>query len=182
MYKCRGAWSRAGRRVAAALTFTLLSFAVWSAPPRSEYEVKAVYLFNFTKFVTWPVAQPDAALQLCLIGLDPFDGRLSTLAGKRVQGRELQFSVITTESQAAKCQLVFVSKSEARRFAPLLDGLRGYPVLTVSDIPEFENNGGMIGLHSEGNLIRFSVNLKQVRGEGLDVNSRLLELAAEVIQ
>lgn len=154
----------------------------WAAPPRSEYEVKAVYLYNFTKFVNWPADQANSALNICLIGRDPFEGRLDALNGKTVQGRQLKVLSFDVASPVLQCQMLFISQSESRRFNSLLERLQGMPVLTVSDIPGFLYEGGMIGLHSDGNLIRFSINLKRIRSEGLAVSSRLLELAVEVLQ
>src|SRR5215207_7089906 len=57
-----------------------------------DFQVKAVYLFNFAKFVEWPrtaFPRPETPLTLCLAG-DPFEGALDkTMEGETVSGRPL---------------------------------------------------------------------------------------------
>ena len=60
----------------------------------SEYQVKAVFLFNFAQFVDWPAsAFPDATAPLVIgvLGDDPFGPYLDeTVRGETVRGRPLE--------------------------------------------------------------------------------------------
>ncbi len=45
------------------------------APKPTEYQVKAAYLYNFGRFVSWPArggAWPGPSFTLCVLGQDPF--------------------------------------------------------------------------------------------------------------
>src|SRR5690348_2325090 len=44
----------------------------------SEYQVKAAYLYNFGKFVTWPDAGVASEFDVCVLGADPFGTLLDT--------------------------------------------------------------------------------------------------------
>ena len=44
-------------------------------PSSLEYEVKAAFLLNFTKFIDWPAPEtpgPDSPFTICILGDDPF--------------------------------------------------------------------------------------------------------------
>jgi len=52
-----------------------------------EYRVKALFLFNFAKFVEWPNALPGDGISIGILGDDPFGDMLAqTIAGKTVNG------------------------------------------------------------------------------------------------
>lgn len=59
-----------------------------SSDAHSEYQVKAAFLFNFAKFVTWPPAafsDPHAPIVIGILGDDPFKGDLAQIiAGQRI--------------------------------------------------------------------------------------------------
>src|SRR5215510_13723891 len=60
--------------------------------PPLEYQVKAVFLYNFAKFVEWPTQafpRPDTPFNICLAG-DPFQGAVEqTVEGETLNGRRL---------------------------------------------------------------------------------------------
>ncbi len=79
-----------------------------------EYEVKAAFLYNFTKFVEWPpsaFAEGNGALRICVLGEDPFGRNLQTVAGEEVEGHRLTVVSSGTLAKAGGCQ---VSSSAAR--------------------------------------------------------------------
>jgi hypothetical protein len=53
-------------------------------------------------------------------------------------------------------------------------------VLTVSDMPQFAQRGGMIQFVLEGNRVRFEVNLIATQHAGLTLSSDLLKVATAV--
>jgi hypothetical protein len=53
-------------------------------------------------------------------------------------------------------------------------------VLTVSDIPDFTNSGGMIQFVLLENKVRFQVNLTAAETAGLTLSSQLLKVATSV--
>jgi hypothetical protein len=151
------------------------------AQSASEYQVKAVFLYNFAKFVDWP---PDPStdghspIVLGIIGEDPFGDLLEkTVQGKTVNGRGLVVRRPRRESEARACQIIFVSSSEKKRLRPLLDSLKGASVLTVGESDGFAQLGGIINFTLEDNKVHFEVNVAAADRAGLKISSKLLSLA-----
>jgi hypothetical protein len=148
--------------------------------PAVEYQVKAVYLFNFAKFVEWPqqaFLNPKTPYTICLAG-DPFDTALQkTVQGESVNGRALAVRRLAAGDSPAGCHLLYISRSEAARTADLLNAVSSAPVLTVGESDEFINNGGMVRFVEAGGRIRFEINPDAAEQGSLKVSSRLLRLA-----
>jgi hypothetical protein len=145
-----------------------------------EYQVKAVYLFNFAKFVEWPrqaFSGPNVTFTICLAG-DPFDGALAkTIQGETVNNRPLTIRRLTGGENVTGCHILYVSRSESARFAEILSVAANAAILTVGETEDFINSGGMIRFVEAGQRIRFEINPDAAERGSLKVSSRLLRLA-----
>jgi YfiR/HmsC-like len=160
------------------------SFAQGQQAKASEYEVKAVYLFNFAKFVDWPAnvtkSQPGP-FTICVLGKDPFGPVLdATVADESIGGKRVVARRIAEPPEAFDCQILYISSSEEGRLNTIFGGLARMAILTVSDIPQFSQHGGMIEFVLQGNKIRFDVNLGAAQQAGLSLSSQLLKVASNV--
>ncbi len=185
---CR--WGRASldlrRWVACALLLPCLLNARASAEPEkdkpTQYEVEAAYLFNFGKFVGWPSGGPaDAPFLICILGDDPFGPVLDhTIAGESLGGKQVEDKRIARPEDALGCSILYISGSESGRLNKILSVVQEAPVLTVSDIPDFVQEGGMIQFVLRDGRVRFEVNLAPAQSNGLALSSELLKVAVAV--
>jgi hypothetical protein len=145
-----------------------------------EYDVKAVFLFNFATFVDWPPASlpaPGESFVIGVLGQDPFGATLDdVVAGETVRGAPLKVVRGRTLEEIRDCRILFISKSEMPRLRSLLIALRGHPVLTVGDTPQFVEEGGMIGF-STGSRVQLVIDTESVRAARLNISSKLLRVA-----
>jgi hypothetical protein len=150
----------------------------------TDYDVKAAYLFNFGRFVEWPTnaaAAKNDAFMVCVLGQDPFGAALdATLAGESIAGRKVAAKRISTPEESADCQILFLSSAEDTQLRKIVEVLNKQPVLTVSDMPQFSQRGGMIQFVLEGKKVRFEVNLTAAQHAGLTLSSELLKVATTV--
>jgi hypothetical protein len=151
----------------------------------SEYDVKAAYLFKFTKFVEWPSSAysgPQAPFVIGIVGRDQFGGLDRILEGKRIGERELEVRYINaTDSNALRgCQMVFVNSSEERRLPEILSALQGRPVLVVGESEGFASAGGMLGFALRQSRLAVEVNSDAARQARLKISSQLLNIARVV--
>jgi len=154
-------------------------------PPRPrDHEVKAVYLLNFGRFAKWPQvgrATESKAFALCVIGRDPFGSALdATIAGESIDGTPVVTRRLNAATDAVGCRILFISESETAQVKRILDHIQGKPTLTVSDMPKFTDHGGMIEFVSDGNRVRFAVNVAAAERAGLVLSSELLRVAVSV--
>ena len=169
--------------LASLLTFFLAATRLPAQQPKaSEAEIEAVYVFKFGQFITWPRnAQSRPSFDICILGDDPLGPFLDrTIRGEKLDGKPVVDRRIARTQDAQGCAIVYVSRSEAFRLRQDLMELRALPVLTVSDIPQFSDKGGMIEFVLQSGRVRFAVNLTPAEQAGLSFSSELLKVAVEV--
>jgi len=164
----------------------LLLPGAWQLLPAdglSEGQIKAAYIYNFAKFVEWPVeALPAGAeILLCVVGNNVLDGALDALDGRNASERKLRVAQRSySDLTLAGCHLLFIGSSEQQRFLVILKNLNDAPVLTLSDIADFAEKGGDVGLLFRDNKVVFEINLETIRNARLHLPSQLLNIASYV--
>jgi hypothetical protein len=149
----------------------------------SELQIESAYVFNFIKFVEWPLdtIQSGDKIRLCVLGNNELHASLSTLNGRKAGAYELQIMPRTGSSEdLGACHVLYIDEQEQRRLVPILKSLENKPVLTISDIPNFAGRGGNIGLLFRENKVLFEINLASARKSGLRMSSQMLNLAANI--
>lgn len=168
---------------AALLVWMSCSSTAWALP--AEYEVKALFLFNFTRFVEWPASafpEPGSPVIIGVLGADPFgDGLDEVVRGEKIDGRPLLVRRFRRVEDVGECQVLFVSASEANRLPQILEALKGRSILTVGDSADFASSGGMIHLMNNKNRIQLRINLAATEAARLTLSSNLLR-PAEIIR
>ena len=169
---------RLGAVVAASAAGTGVEPAGAGAPV-PEYALKAVYLYRFTNFVSWPkrdFASPDAPFVIGILGPDPFGGALEEVVrGERVGSHPIEVRRLSDLESARDCQLLFVDPGEE-------DYIRGQQLraLTVGDSRQFLEEGGMIRFVTEAGRVRLQINLAAAKSAGLTLSSQLLRISKVV--
>jgi hypothetical protein len=149
------------------------------------YKVKAVYLYNFTKFVSWPdTALPGdtPTLNICILGKNPFGSLLEPITHIKTQDRNITIENIDDIRALEKknCPILFISSSEQGDVAELLRKTAQMHILTVSDIDGFARHGGIIGFVVKEDKVRLEINLSAARQAGLTISAKLLEIATVI--
>ncbi len=164
------------------------------------FKLKAAFLYNFIRFVEWPeekMSNEGKPIVIGIIGKDSFGNVLEPLKGKKIKGRKVilkrfkSFGEIkqldeNTQKKELKAigqsHLLFVCNSEKSHISELTKSIREYNILTVGDMKNFLENGGIINFTMEQNKIRFDVNVTAAKDSNLKIRSQLLRLAKTVIK
>ncbi|HXL72628.1 MAG TPA: YfiR family protein, partial [bacterium] len=150
-------------------------------PISKEYQIKAVFLFNFVQFVQWPAdtfTAPDEPFCIGILGDDPFgDFMDKTIEGEKINGHPLIIRRYTAVEEVQDCQILFISSSETPKMAGILDTLKTRSILTVSDADDFIKNGGIIRFFTEDNKIHLRINLEAAKSVNLTISSEVLRLS-----
>lgn len=154
---------------------------VAQATTTPEYQLKAVFLFNFAQFVEWPDSafpEPGAPLVIGVLGDDPFGAFLDeTVRGETVDNHPLEVQRFRRVEDVDRCHILFVSAPREPRLQDVLERLAGRPILTVGDAENFSRRGGMIRFVNERNRIRLLINLEAAQAAKLKLSSKLLRPA-----
>jgi hypothetical protein len=151
----------------------------------SEYKVKAVYLYNFTKFVSWPdttLPGDTQTINICVLGKNPFGSLLEPITHMKTQGKTITIEYIEDIRALEKksCHILFISASEQGALAELLRKTATMPILTVSDMDGFVRHDGIIGFVVKEDKVRLEINLSAARQTGLTISAKLLEIATVI--
>jgi hypothetical protein len=158
------------------LTLLLCSAGMARASnPVGEYDVKAAFIYNFAKFITWKNNAPS--LVVCVLGDDPFGPALDSLAGKTIDNKTVKVRRIALPQDAATCQMLFVAGSEASQLGPIVAQVRSAPLLTIGDTPGFAQRGVMLNFYVDANKVHFEANIDAIQRGSINVSSQLLKLA-----
>ena len=182
----RRAWRGRSRLGIAGLAFLLFGReAVAQEAVPIEYQVKAVFLYNFTRFVEWPpraFADPHTPFVIGILGDDPFGSFLDkAVRGETACSRPVVIRRYQRIEEITDCQVLFISRSETDKLERILGGLKGRTILSVGDTDRFSQSGGMIQLATENGKIRLKINVKRAKAAELAISSKLLRSAKIVV-
>lgn len=183
------------RRILRSLAFSCVGVLVCLTLPlntsaqnsvSNEFRSKANFLTNFPSFVDWPdsaFTSPQAPLNICVSGDFRFGTVLAEIArNASPHGRRIEIKWIHDDQQLRPCQIIFVSRSEAKRYAKLLLAIDRSSALTIGETPDFLDAGGMIAFDFDREVLQFEVNLAATENAKLKISSRVLSLAKRVLR
>lgn len=176
------------RQVLAVLFCCLAGLLVQAPQARgaapTEFQVKAVFVFNFATFVQWPPEQQAASntpFVIGLLGADELAGHLEeAVRGELVDGRPLQVRRYRSVEEVDDCRILFIGRGQQSQLGSVLGRLDGRRTLTVSDVDGAARNGVMIQLANEKNRVRLLINVDAAQAAGLTISSNLLR-PAEIV-
>jgi hypothetical protein len=167
--------------------FALLLIAsglLGAAAPVSEYQLKAVFLFNFAQFVEWPPAalpRESAPFLIGVLGKDPFGADLDDVVrGEAVNRHPLVVVRYHNVAEVRDCHILFIAASELPQLEGILAALKGRSILTVTDADGPAVHGVMIGLVRQDNRVRLRIDLQATKASNLTISSKLLR-PAEIV-
>jgi len=161
------------------LVFTAVSA---KAQQFTEYEVKAAYIFNFTKFIKWPASSFDNSTSPYVLGIygnDPFGSVIKKIIGTRQSNdRKWIVKYYSRPEQIKQCHILFITDINQSELRSLIMHLENKPILTVGDeIDKFCQQGGIINFTPKKSPKRFEINNKAAKNARLSISSKLLMLS-----
>jgi ribosomal protein S28E/S33 len=154
-------------------------------PALSERQVKALFLFNFAKYVDWPAdafSNTTAAIVIDVVGQDGIGDEFKQVTGDRtVNGRKVVVRQVDGTADIKDCQILFICASEKGRLQEILDAVKNSAVLTVGETDQFLTMEGMINFTKKENKIHLEINLAPAQRANLKLSSKLLTVADVVL-
>lgn len=175
-----GGWRRLLASVALLVAWQPAAAAETSVS--KEYQLKAAFLYNFTKFVEWPPARfadETSPIVVAVVGRNPFGDELENVVkGRSVNGRPIAVKIVTTPEEASSAHLLFVPAGEETRFPA--SALQRDALVAVGESDSFAALGGAITFVQIGGKMRFEINLTAAERGHVKISAQLLKLANAV--
>jgi len=156
----------------------------------TEYEIKVGLLYQFAVYTQWPKeALPDGGSEFVLgiIGEDPFGNALDFLRGKTVKSRKFTVKHVANAQEIDRCHMLFICASEKTNVLQILTAVEKSSVLTISEVDQFIEQGGMINFvlvkkTARSEYVRFEINKAAAEQAGLKLHSGFLKAANRLVQ
>jgi hypothetical protein len=78
------------------------------------------------------------------------------------------------------CHVAFISRSESKHYAKILQVLKDENALTVGETPDFLDAGGTVTFSFQGDSLQFEVSLAAANNSHLEISCYLLSRARRV--
>jgi hypothetical protein len=151
---------------------------------RRECELKAAFIYNFTKFIEWPprsFADGNAPFVIGIVGNSPCTGVLESMVEQRRVGeRRIEVHPVRSAAELLSVQLLYVGAGEEQALTTWSGRIDSLPLVTVGESPEFASGGGAITLRRQDDKVRFEINVRSAEHSGVKLSSQLLKLAMAV--
>lgn len=140
-----------------------------------EYKIKAGYLYNFTKFITWSDTTGES-FNICILGNDPFGETIDPIEQRSAFNLPIKLFRLTTVTEDQHCHIVYIGAGKSAK--SLKSDLKN--TLIVGEDSAFVSQGGMIAFVKKEDKIKLLINLKLLQHSGLKVSAKLLEVSEVV--
>lgn len=159
-------------------------FALAPAPGAAEARIadsdglKAAFIYSFVRYSEWP--QKPEKVRIAFFGPHRLYARLSGLIASRPAKVSPQYSLCDSEACLPQAQAIFISRDDP--LASELQRMTRLPALTISDIPGFLEQGGIVEIHRRGERFTFRISLKNALRHSIHINPEMLAYAEEVLR
>jgi len=179
---------RHSRKTAATSGLTAVLIALILAAPGGaletatyEYDIKAVFLYNFTRYIQWPEAPGPAGLTITVLGESPILTPLQEIARKRADGPSpIVVRQCFEAGEINRPRILFIARSALPELDRVLKLVRGTDILTVGESEGLAARGVAVNFVERDGTIRFEVSERTLEQARIKVSSQLLKLAIRI--
>jgi hypothetical protein len=141
--------------------------------------VKALFLYNFTKHIEWPVQKlSEPRFNIIVFGKSPVTSRLSDLLkGRKILDKNVEIKETSNIDEVNNVYILFITKGNTDKLPLLIEKFSGKSVLIITEEKKMPAKGVHINIFEKDNHLRFELNDIVIKRDGLKVSNQLYELA-----
>lgn len=147
----------------------------------SEAKIKAVFLYNFTRFVEWPgksFSGENSPFIIGILGNDPFGAYIEqAIKGEKVGNHLIEIRRYDSVNEIKDCHILFINLQDGSMIKEAISKASGKNILTVSDANNFAGWGGIIRFYSEESKVKIEINTSAAKAANLSISSKLLSVS-----
>jgi hypothetical protein len=143
-----------------------------------EYDVKAVFLYHFTRYLQWPEKVDPGEFTIVVFGESGIIAPLQEIARKKSVGSSpIVVRQCSEIGQIGRPRILFIARSAAPGIARVLELTRGTDILTVGEEEGLGARGVAVNFVNRDGTVKFEMCEKTLKEAGIQVSSQLLKLA-----
>ncbi len=142
---------------------------------------KAIFIYNFTKYVEWPASVKQDKFIIGVYGNSPIIKELSTISQNKTAGSK-QIEVIRYSSidQISNCNILYITKSKGNKTNDIISKVNNQNTLIISDGHSISDNGASINFVVKDGKQKFEISKKNIQQQGLNVDPKLISLGIKI--
>ena len=171
------------RRVLTVFLFLLMTgFSAMSQSEAEEDNLKAAFIYKFTKYIEWNAASGEKEFVIGVIGDSPIYDALEQIAAtNRVNDMRISVRRFNNADEISFCHILFIARHNTISLRSILTQI-SKGTLTISEQDGFAKQGTALNFVVTGSSLKFEANMKSINSAGLKISSQLLKLAILVAQ
>ncbi len=164
------------------MTLALIAFAFRTDNPDINAKVKAIFLYNFSKYVEWPEKMASGRFKIAIYGDYPaLEEELIRMSKIKRRG-DRSFEILNFDSadDIIMTHILFVVKDRGADIEDITKKLKRSPTLLVTEGDGLINRGAHINLYYENNKQKLEINPSNFDARGLKVSNELVSISKVV--
>ena len=158
------------------LLLNLYSSFAWCQSKEEEYNLKAAFVYNFTKYINWPPTIEDEFI-IGIVGQSPIEVPLQEIAKtKIVDDKKIIIKTFNKAEDISFCNILYISKNSSIPLYSILTKT-GYGTLTISEEEGYARQGTAFNFVLVKDKLKFESNVRALNSARLKASSQLLKLA-----
>lgn len=149
-----------------------------------EYEAKAAFMYNFTKFVEWEdnSLNNTTTFNICILGDSPIVEPLNELAAnKKINNKKINIMKYRDADEITTCHILFIPENtSSENIKRSIQAVSVKNALIISEQKGDLDLGSAINFLIVNNKIKFEVNLNSLNRNNIKASSQLLKLALNI--
>jgi hypothetical protein len=161
------------------MVLIILLILVGSALKAQDEKFKAIFIYNFTRYIDWP-AKPGNFV-IIILGNDPITAEIQNIAAKKTVGvSKIEVKNARTPAELSNCHILYIPESKTESLAPFVAKAKELNILMVTENKDACQKGSCINFIENSGKITFEISKNNIENNGLKVNGELLQLGVAV--
>jgi hypothetical protein len=164
-------------------SFLLCTSWVVDKPSASEdanAKIKAIYIYNFTKYIEWPESYKQGNFVVGVMGNNPsILNELNKMATYKTVGNQ-HFEIKTVTTTDLSCHILYVLSDYSSQLNEVIEKVKSKSTLIITDKAGLAAKGSGINFVVYENKQKIELNKANIERYKLKVASSLVELAIQV--
>lgn len=144
-------------------------------------KMKALYVYNFTKYIDWPEDYKQGNFVIALLGETSIKGELDKVAATRkAVNQTIEIKQYFSVAEIEDCHMLYVSKEKSTLFNSAVQKTKGKSTLVITEEDGFAKQGAGISFVVVNSRQKFELSKKNIQQRAMTVGTNLLSLAIVV--